>query len=169
MNTMHDQLTLITRECHDVKMANASLQMQNNQFETKLEDITTKFEANEAAVTTLDGSDDIVEKKIKEALKLVKPNSGSLQIPPPSPSSSLDSLKRKVESLNQEVEWPQGTERTHDRDLLILTQSANEGDEYVGTVSRMAMGNARKLDSMDLGGPMASADERRWESHDADE
>ena len=81
MNTMHDQLTNVTTEYHDLKLANASLQTQKDQLETKLEVITTKFEANEAVVTTLG---DTVEKKINEALKFVKPNSESLQIPPTS-------------------------------------------------------------------------------------
>ena len=150
MNTMQDQLSAVTREYHDLKLANASLQTQKDQLETELEVITTKCEANEAVLTTLD---DIVEKKIKEALKLVGPNSESLRLPPTSSSSSMDSLKREVEILNREVERLKTTEKNHDRDLLILAQRADELDNHVGTVSRMAMGNARKLDSMDLGGP----------------
>ena len=75
MNTMQDQLTNVTREYQDLKWANGSLQKQKGQLETTLSVIATKFEANEAVVTTLD---DIVRKKIKQALKLVKPNSESI-------------------------------------------------------------------------------------------
>ena len=79
--------------------------------------------------------DGTVQKLIKDALKLVKPNSGSPQIAQTSSSSSGDSLKHAVDALNREVERVKQTERTYDGDILILNQRADETEGHVDTVS----------------------------------